>query len=137
MGSDDGDAPAPVPHQPPPPCEDESSMGGMTSSEDSYVENEWGWHSGEWKEQKPGVNGWYHSKWNQQLGSYDPNPVWVWHESMDDPSTDTIDVPMPWPEQIPNLPAHDPEDDSAYESESGCPVFEVWSKHMWKSEGVT
>ncbi|CAL1147738.1 unnamed protein product, partial [Cladocopium goreaui] len=45
MGSDDGDAPAPVPHQPPPPSEDESSMGGMTSSEDSYVENELEWQS--------------------------------------------------------------------------------------------
>lgn len=131
----DGDAP--VPHQPPPPSEDESSLGGMTSSEDSYEENEWGYHNGEWKEKKPGVNGWYQNNWNLELGRYEANPVWVWHESMNDPSVETIDVSMAMPEQIPNLPAHDPEDDTPDdESESGCPVFEVWSKHMWKS-GVT
>ena len=114
MGSADG----PVQPQPAPPADvDEISMGDTSSDSDESMLCQWGWHNGEWKEQKPGINGYYMSKWNHELGRF-AEDEWVWHE----PSTD---APEPLPAQIPNLPDHDPEDDpedDSDEDESGCPV---------------
>eukprot|EP00435_Cladocopium_sp_Y103_P064021 s149_g25.t1 len=107
---------AAAPHHQPlaPPDVDESSMAGTSSSESSdeeVLEIKWSMHNGVWTEQKPGINGYYKSIWNAELGRY-AGEVWVWHEPTDAPW-------VPMSDQIPNLPENDPEDESAAESESG------------------
>ena len=133
MACEDDDQSAPVPPQLPPYAEtpecDNSSMGGTSSGsgddeEDSMLVGQWVLQNGVWEEQKPGINGWYRYTWNPALGKCDNEPVWVWHE------------PMPqeaFPARNPDLPDHDPEDvmSADDESESGCPVSNLYNKLMY------